>query len=58
MSGPVEVLAQGFGAAAWRLRRLVVLELLDLPTYAPHEIAHGLATKPVVEPGSRPIIGS
>jgi hypothetical protein len=58
MSRPVELLARGFGAAALRLPRPGDLGLLDLPTYASHEIASGLATKPVVKPGSRPIIGA
>jgi hypothetical protein len=58
MSGPVELLARGFGAATWRLRRPVVLELLDLPTYAPYDIAPDVATMPVVKPGSQPIIGA
>jgi orotate phosphoribosyltransferase len=37
---------------------LIALAQLDLPVYAPDQIPPDLATKPVVKPGSRPIIGA
>jgi orotate phosphoribosyltransferase len=37
---------------------LIALAELDLPVYAPDRIPADLATKPVVKPGSRPIIGA
>ena len=37
---------------------LIALAELELPVYAPEEIPPDLARKPVVKPGSRPIIGT
>jgi orotate phosphoribosyltransferase len=36
---------------------LVALARLELPVYSANQIPPELATKPVVKPGSRPIIG-
>jgi hypothetical protein len=58
MSWRVERLARGLGDAASRRRRAADPGQLGLPVYAPHEIPSDPATKPVVKPGSLPIIGA